>query len=510
MTDLLSKLLLDVPPELKPFTERLEALDNLDQQRQRSVKRIASGVIWGDKLTGFYVGDKPLGMLKQQDLSVLEESDQMPPSLIRATQAVKGDPVSRPWGLSLTGMARPQWGEVYREVHDKFRRLMASPDGLGCLKDIYEALGCATDCEPVNKAIQPPSVGPFLKQTEEFAEQVHYYERMRGHDPRLASFLVPMAALRLRGNRCLCIMPFLQGFVTLHQLLCWAAGAPLAGAFAAAKEELPQVLEQTAVCLGTFLELSRGLTPALSPLAIIRGKVKRLLENQMPVLLGRQLFREADDLARQTLEDKAAELLTGPDPDDATYGHGDLNATNIMIGAKRLGPNRLEICVRLIDPNPTGCLGDKALEIGRLAHWMEVALPLTHSAGTGFSIHFPIHPAERHFLNRSPRLELSADIIAGLQEHYEHFLAYLRREIPCLQKDSGRQKLALAVALGHLVGISYWDSSIARTTSFLAAVDELSRLRGGAGPAVVEAGRGLWDVRRRQGASRRAREMLVT
>jgi len=512
---------LDMPRSLQPLAERLLEAEQIRWRRLEGRKRLAAGatVLPGSELElGFCVDQSPLRWLDGSDMDALPVWTEGEAPGAKHGAATGGNLApTKILPESISGEAGLT--DLGRQILHEFKQLMKTDAALACVSDIYKvglpAWVFEQSADAEQRASPSLSVRPYVKPTRSFDEQAQHLARLCKHDKSMALFFVPMAGLRIDGQHCLCIMPFMEKFVTLHDVLCsvmpdeWRL--PAAGVVRN-ETELKFVLERVAQVLGEFLrKASCPPAEAISPDNLILDKIKRLRDSPTPILVGSRLFDKAQQRAVGIIADRAHALYGSRETRAPTWGHGDLNATNILVGIARGQDGGIrDVCVRLIDPNPSGAIGDAVFEIGRLAHWIEMGVPLSlavplRSAGESpFVVNYHRTPSSGDFLNEPPDLRLAPVINERLAPAYRHLMDCLEREVDGLRplRDEkepflARQKLSLAVAVHNLVGTAWWPENLARTALFVAAVDELLFLQPDPRSApLVGSCNGLWEVRR--------------
>jgi hypothetical protein len=519
--------LLDLPEDLSR-----QAGDLLDAQREDALrgamrraarKRFASGVVAAEDLTGFYVDGRPV---TEKDLSAMEKVPA--PDWDLPGGAVGGLTSAASQQLRADLVGEDRWRELADKILLHFYALMATEAGRRAVQDMYAFSPELPDWMTTTFVTQglgaPPSlqVGPFVKHSDQYTDQHEFLKKLRSHQPTLARYFVPMTGFRLAKDRpgkpseCICIMPYMQNFLTLHEWFRRALVEPKSSPQRQEKlAELRQVVPAVVAELGKILSLEAvDSWDGPAPAECLMKKLKKAFLSPLPVLLGSQLLEAYKAKAKECLDRKAGQLLAGQGPREDCWGHGDLNATNILVGVRRGSSQQIEeVCVRLIDPNPATQVRHPAFDLGRLIHWIELGVPLACRAGfprtteSSFSLHFrrPAGDDDRHFLDCPPDLQLDPEITETLGELYRSMLDELERGLPWLREDAGRRKLSLATASFHLIGARYWKQAAQRTAAFLSALGEITFLEGGGSPSGLPGPfAGLGAIRHRMHSGGRA------
>lgn len=484
-----------LPPHLQREADALLAADEADRVRRARRKRFVLGIS-EEELEGFHLGGRPLQI---EDVpQALRDPPPLPPLPLSRVEDL---PLEDDW---LAFAARLQgYADEHLLTDPDFAALLADYRDTGQLPDWLLALGEHQQSEifDVRRA------KPCRKWSDQIAEQSQFLQALRVQRPELAHYHVPMIPFRLTGERYICVMPRLAQFLTLHELLGLAAGLVRREGFTLTAAEREPVFQQIAAQLARILELSAGAPP--DPQRVRAGLLAKLEErlgdeHRVPILIGPRLYQSCRarilDLARR----QSSRLLYERRDGGLAFGHGDLNATNIMIALRRDAHGTItDVCVRLIDPNPAGSLGDSFFELGRMMHWIELALPLrlardpsrTPQSGgdpvdavPAVAVEFPAADP----LEQWPQIVLPARWQQPLAQAYAAFLRALHAAIPACAESEAADRLGLAVGLYHLVGARYWPRCLDRTVAFLAGADELEALEG---PRRIAATSGLWSAR---------------
>lgn len=465
-----------LPESLRQQAEKLLAADRRNAERREHLKRFARGIS-DDDLTGFSLNGQPLGV-RQLPLHLRGLRSEKVMQRIPGHLPVKAVPLRESWldfsaSLQTVLQSEMKTGSQFRELINGYRDRQQLPSWL----DAFAS-------HRGRHYLDPARATPYFKMNDEVAAQARYVETMVEVRPELAKYFVPMIAFELEPQNSICVMPFLNEFVTLDDLICVASGIKSINSFPIERHEAVDVLPEVISQLGEVYRVARGATSTPTAAKVILSKIQERFRatNDVPLLIGEQLLDSMREFVTHACADNFESLWEQTRQDELAFGHGDLNATNIMIAVERRPSAGItDVCLRLIDPNPESMMGHTFLELSRLIHWVELGIPLrcghTESAST-FELGYSGSEVEEEFLNRPPRLALKRDWRKKLEPVYACLWKALRLAFPTLDRAETQQLLTLGTGYFHLVATRYWSRNIERTSAFWAGVGELQTLPG--------------------------------
>jgi hypothetical protein len=550
----------DLPDELLPSARNLLREEQAHRRRAEMEKRFARGFT-RDELDGFLAGDRPLTreLLEQWGMSESNfevrsnggtdgnSTGDALPDPYREMNPERGESWIRFTARLLESFRQPQsedtayfsWLKEAMHVHGVPD--WAAPHASAERADLSDDHGVPSRPAPSRgyRSRSAPFEGltsefnqasPRLALHEDMLEKAHFYrDLVQVSQYREAPCLLPVVYFKLpeiepfdnqnaendsrKPPRYLGIMPWLTAYITLHDLICAHAGLPIAerkdgDALPAASAILDAHPRSDAEARLIFKRLAEVLDRYLAipcetqqePNSEITKRFADRLkeEHKTPVILGSETLQACRTLACEITQREIGRLVP---PRHVPFGHGDLNATNIMIAVQRepkSGEIR-EVDVRLIDPNPTGRPFDAALELARLLHWMELGLPLRINRAAGkkmLHVNFGECTLRKTFECARPVIEFHPPAPDRLQHTYSLLWEALCETLTVVDPHDDRTltRYALGVSLYHLVGAKYWPNNVERTAAFLCGIGELERLHGTRRPLGLPL---LRDVRRR-------------
>ena len=481
-----------LPESLRSEAAELIDRERRDAERQQSLKRYGRGVM-NDDLTGFALNGQQLR--KEQIPSHLRDRrskvavTRVPGQVVLDSSRHKMSWLELAANLQIDLAASLSTQPQYRELLASFRDRGQVPEWLD-----------AVATHRGQRVFDPVRAAPHFKFSDEVLVQATYIDAVVSARPELSKFFVPLIAFEVSPKLAMCVMPFLSDFVTLDHLICVASGLRESGPGSIQREEAGDVVEEAVRQLGEIFQVARGKSPVTASIDFVVNKMQERFSvaHDVPLLIGEQLLGAMRGQALGAFEQNLKPLWQATAQEELAFGHGDLNATNIMVAVRRNSAGKIvDVCVRLIDPNPEGVVGHTYFELARLVHWVELGLPLRLSGEAPkplMELRFAGSEIEEEFLNRSPRLVVHPAMRTALEPIYARMWEALRRAFPSLREPDGEQTLTLGTAFFHLVATKYWPRNLERTCAFWAGMGELQTLSGMS--RVVESD-GLWPARRR-------------
>lgn len=493
-------MIFEMSSNLRSSAEKLIVEAERDRQRSSEKKRFALGFT-PDELGGLYVGDAPL---TNDRLSGWTDVNHYKP------------PVSESAGRAPLQTMKQRWSDFVGEIKESFRtEMLDRADVSNFLEDMFEHdqlkdwVRDSGKSRDQRQVLDMNDMQVIVKEEDQIHFQIDYL-----HDalktPILAQSILPIAYVPMPllddisadlPTRYVGIMPFLDRFVSLHEIIRQQAGLcpspPESGdqafkqvnlLYPQSERECQMVFEAVAKELSIFL----AVPPETHPVVHLSEKVMERIherfsaEHETPILLGKvaheKMYSEICSTITKIINDEDRSTFIG-------LGHGDLNATNIMIALNRQKGQSLredDILVRFIDANPEKRVYDATFELSRLLHWVELGTVLREGRNSAacdeiYSVKFPDCQSPEEFDSVVPQLSLKSSKLTELSNVYRLLLKCLKENVYFLKGSQQNHfqsygKLSVGIAMYHFVATRYWPRNVERLAAFLTASTELRRL----------------------------------